>query len=1050
LAIGSEAVPVRNLLAAPARLSVEDVRLAAALTLLQQRAGVALPFSPSLLSGDRADSCRCDALTVREALDHLLSGTGLQHVELERQILIEPKLPPRATSMLLTTSVAPTAHGSGSIQPTPASIPESRGSERQGTIMGQVLEARSQRALAGAQVQIPGTSMVALTNNSGRYLLVNVPPGEHVLQVRLIGYGTREQTVTVIAGGAVTINFALTPEALALDEVVVTGTAGHARRREVGNAISQINVAEVAEPVTSVDNLLQGRTAGMSVQEGAGMAGSGSQIRLRGNVSVALSNQPLIYIDGVRMRSDGYQRNAPIGSPSAGGNVNPSPMNDLNPHDIERIEVLKGAAATTLYGTEAAAGVIQIFTKRGASGQPSWTAQIDQGFNQLRPFGLDDNPYVWMDQWLRRGWRQNYSLSVSGGTEAAKYFVSGAFEDNKHVLPNDWEEKMGIRGNFSFNPLPSLQMHWNSALVRHDISNTPAGNNASGLPLNVFRQNRNYFGQFDKELIDQILDHEILTSIFRVTSGASVTHSWSDRLVNRVTFGYDRAENEGRNIQPYGFFAAPQGIIGNNRWSGTTLSMDYAGTLNLRIAPELRAAVSWGGQQTATEENVVNARSENFPGPGAPTISTGSLYRAGESRARVITGGGFFQTLFDVRDRYFLTLGLRVDGSSAFGEGLGFQAYPKVSASYVISDEPFWNQRLGQLKLRGAYGHAGRAPGAFDAARTWVPGAYGTSPAFRPSNVGNPDLGPERTAEIELGFDAAILDGRLAADFTYYRQHTRDALFGVAQIPSQGNWDPQLENVGELENRGVELTLRAGLLELPQLGWDAALTVATNRSKLLNLGGASPFQDPSGGSGWYFEGQPVPVIMTRRVMNPGAVADPVIESEHFFGPNQPTHIIGLSSTVRLPRGIAISARGEYMGGHYIADNASTGAYRRGVQWPTCANAVTLIEADRRADLTAWERAWCIQTNVVGTDIYPADFFKLRDLTLQVPVGVVVPRANSALFTVSARNWFTWKNREFLMMDPEATNNIGMFANVRSITEHIPPAASVTASLRVTF
>ena len=165
-------------------------------------------------------------------------------------------------------------------------------------------------------------------------------------------------------------DFVMRAQALALDAIVVTGTASAARNREIGNSVSQIDMAKVQMPSANIGQLLQGRTTGMTVMPSSAMAGSGSMIRLRGNVSVTMSNQPLIYVDGVRIRSDGYQRNVPpTGSDLRSGNDVASPLNDINPNDIERVEVIKGAAAATLYGTEAAAGVIQIFTKSGRTGR---------------------------------------------------------------------------------------------------------------------------------------------------------------------------------------------------------------------------------------------------------------------------------------------------------------------------------------------------------------------------------------------------------------------------------------------------------------------------------------------------------------------------------------------------------------------------------------------------------------------------------------------------------------------------------------------------------
>ena len=259
-----------------------------------------------------------------------------------------------------------------------------------GTVRGTVRQTGTQAPLDNAEVTVVGTRLGALTRNDGSYVINGVPTGAHRVRVRLFGFAPNEQTVSVVANESATVDFVLAPTAVQLDQVVVTGTAGQARRREVGNAISAVPVTETPEVKTDVSSLLQGRIAGASVELSTGSTGAGASIRLRGNTSVALSNQPLIYVDGVRTRSDEYPKNVPpAGSNLRSTNYNASPLNDINPDDIERIEVLKGAAATTLYGTEAAAGVIQIFTKRGAIGAPTWGFETTQGFNRERPFGID-------------------------------------------------------------------------------------------------------------------------------------------------------------------------------------------------------------------------------------------------------------------------------------------------------------------------------------------------------------------------------------------------------------------------------------------------------------------------------------------------------------------------------------------------------------------------------------------------------------------------------------------------------------------------------------
>ena len=949
-----------------------------------------------------------------------------------------------------------------------ASIPPSLSAQAaRGTLRGQVVDAANMRPLAGVQISVPGTGLGTLTNASGQYLLINIPAGTHEVRAQSIGYGAEEATVTINPNETQTADFQLAQEALALDEVVVTGTAGAARRREVGNSIAQIDVSDINEPLGSVEDLLTGRTAGLTVMEGSGMAGSGAQIRLRGSTSISQSNQPLIYIDGVRAKSDAYEKNVPpVGYDGRSGNVTASPLDDINPDDIERVEVIKGAAATTLYGTEASAGVIQIFTKRGRAGAPRWTFSVDQGFNRLRPFAPDvnlprpdpDNPdgtilqnaqYLNMEPFLRDGHRQLYTLSVGGGSDNFQYFVSGQYDDNEGVLPLDEQSQVGVRGNFTFTPLDGLQLLWNNSYTNTDIANTPAGNNAHGLTLNVFRAERNYFGNNDPTLIRTLLDQEITTGIERFVTGLTATYAPTSAFTNRFTVGYDYAGQDNKNLRPYGFVRAPGGIVSNIQANYQTLTLDYAGSYKLEFGDQFATTLSFGGQSVANEEAVTTAYGEDFPGPGVPTVSGASKTLGFEERLRVINAGVFGQALFGLQDKYFLTLGMRVDGNSAFGSNLGLQAYPKVSMSYVLSEEPFWSEGLGQMKLRAAYGQAGRAPGAFDAARTWQPESFGGQPAFVPRNLGNPELGPERTGEFEVGFDAAFLDNRISTEFTYYYQRTTDALFQVRRPLSAGFVTSQLENVGTIQNQGIELAVNATVLNLESFGLDLGTNISTNNSKILDLGNAVPF---SSGGGWNQEGGPVMAARGLLIRNADEIAEPELERDYIYGPQQPTLIVVGSADLRLPYGLQLSARGEYQGGAYIEDGATYNALQRAVIWPTCAGAYPLIDAGQLDQLTAWQRTWCVQSNFPAGQslIYPKDFFKLRDITLRVPLGAVVPRANSASVALSLQNWFRWRNDDFPIFDPEMIDNDGFGDQNNSITEHIPPAASFVASIRVNF
>jgi TonB-dependent starch-binding outer membrane protein SusC len=348
-----------------------------------------------------------------------------------------------------------------------------------------------------------------------------------------------------------------------------------------------------------------------------------------------------------------------------------------------------------------------------------------------------------------------------------------------------------------------------------------------------------------------------------------------------------------------------------------------------------------------------------------------------------------------------------------------------------------------------------RAPGAFDYLRSYDAVGWGGAPALRTRNLGNPDLGPERSAETEVGFESSSLSGRIGVDFTYYRTRTTDALINVTPPPSGGFLNPQLENIGTLDKKGVELAINTTPLQFEKLTWTLGTTIALNKNRVVSLGGAAPFNvSPNGnGNGFAVEGQPLAVLRGRYITNADAIADPIIEQNHLFGPSQPTRIIGLTSALRFAHGIELSARAEYQGGNYLDEDASYQALSRAVRWPTCFDAYAKQAADNnQSNWTARERAWCNSSQVRQDEfIFKADFAKLRDVTLRAPVPQrFVPGTRTATVAVSVQNWYTWKNKEFRLFDPEMAGNDGFNATVRYISEQIPAPATVVARLQIQF
>src|SRR6185437_9494810 len=358
-----------------------------------------------------------------------------------------------------------------------------------GRITGQVTDSANARPLDGVDVAVVSSSGRSLagarTDMQGRFVLPSVAPGEAHIRVRALGYGPQDRVVTVAAGQATTADFALAARSVQLDQVVVTGTGGAVERRAVGNVIETINadsVAALAAP-RDVGQLIGARTPGVIMLPSTGQVGTGSQIRVRSVGSLSLNNDPIVYIDGVRMDAD------PSNGPSQRGGAGASRLDDINPEDIESIEIIKGPAAATLYGTEASNGVVQIITKRGKTGAAHWDITARDGANWLQnpegragwlfaknsSGGLDSvNLYKYAEDngvgpIFSTGRNHNYGVNLEGGTDITRYYLSSTIDRDVGVVPWNWDRKFGGRANLDVQPMQTLRINGSLGYVQNRV-----------------------------------------------------------------------------------------------------------------------------------------------------------------------------------------------------------------------------------------------------------------------------------------------------------------------------------------------------------------------------------------------------------------------------------------------------------------------------------------------------------------------------------------------------------------------------------------------------
>jgi len=907
--------------------------------------------------------------------------------------------------------------------------------QQAGTVMGRVIGPNAQ-PIANAQVQVVGTNRGTITDARGMFQLVNVPVGPRQVRVSSVGYRSVTESVNVVAGETAQLEFTLAVSAVALDEVVVTGRGTGTARREIGSSVATVNAEALqAAPITSMADLLQSRSPGVHILPSGGQPGQGSRILLRGIASLSQRNTPVIYVDGVRMDDSPYRGIETTGASWAG-------YDDINPNDIESIEILRGASAATLYGTEAAAGVINITTRRGSQGAPRWQVRSELGTSNVPSSYWEESSSVfgnWYHQNMAQsGTYHNNQLSLRGGTGAVNYYASGTFRGEGGIEPNSREDYGAFRTNLQVRARDDLNVNFSAGFSSREVMVPPQGNNQEGFLINGLLTGAD--GHFTPTL--PLVNLEMYQRGNRFMGSATAEFTPGDRWVHRLTLGGDFFNSDNAEYLPPGIVSRwSGGYAGNYRRISRNLNLDASSTFRTQLFPALRSQTTAGFQAFRSEAGIQTAYGEEFALPGLRTVGATASREAGESRSEERMLGIFMEQQFGFNDIFFLTLGVRGDAHSAFGAEVDYEVYPKADVSYVVSSHDFWNPNWGSLRLRGAYGTAGMQPGAFSAVRTYaaVPGAGGL-PGVVSSNVGNPALRPEVSHELELGFDASMLNERLSFEFTWFDQRTRDALFQARNIPSQGVLGTQLRNVGEVHNQGIELGMQAGLVQLPRFRWDARANVSTNSNDVVSLSGEAPLTVrwlqhiregfPIGGffaSDHLIEHDGAVVNKQTLCATPGDCTD----AEQYIGPAQPTLTLQLGSDFSFGDRTTFGFFFDHQGGHFRHDHtlrwmmdprrtvSETRAQDHGVT-PGHVSMRCRDAAEGSLDARVCARN---STLTQGEFVVPADFWRLREVTFAYRVPQALPQQigiSSATVTLAGRNLWRWAKTPGL--EPESNLN----------------------------
>ncbi|MFL5615883.1 MAG: SusC/RagA family TonB-linked outer membrane protein [Gemmatimonadaceae bacterium] len=750
-----------------------------------------------------------------------------------------------------------------------------------GSVSGTVIHEATQRPLGGVQVGVAGVAgRGAVTDGNGRFTIAGLSGETVVLSVRYIGYRPVTDTVRV---GRTDIRIALAERALELDQLVVTGTAGGSEKRELGTSVASVNVANVMAQTTvpTVEGLLNGRAAGVNIIATTGQVGSGAQIRIRGVGTFSLSSTPLVYIDGIR--TDNGQTGI-VGR-----------FNDIAPEEIESIEVLKGPAASTLYGTEAARGVINIITKKGEAGAPKFTFIAQSGsqwFNDaagrfptnywinpadgtLHSINFVNSEAAHGTPLFQNGPINNFVANASGGNTAYRYFVAGEYHESNGIVPNNGRDQKNVRTNLSLVPNSKLDIETNVGYLLSRTKTAPEGG-GSGPMWGVFAlpqrttiacptpaprgcgwSRGSIVGPPEVQAATQRWQ-----DVRRFTGSGSIKYDPFSWMSNRFLLGTDYTVEDINSYLPYQKDSVIVFFLGANfdgnraqtTQQTTFNTFDYAGTVHFDVRPQIQSKSTLGVQYYTNQQVALAASGTHYPSPGLSSITAlGTKTAPTSTLIANNTLGAFGQQEFAFSNRLFVTGAVRVDNNSAFGSKASFTTYPKASLSWVASDEPRVKSLLptfvDELRFRGAYGGSGQQPQVNSALQTLNPVAGPGGTILTNNAIGNAELKPERVLGSELGFETGLFRDRIGVDFTYFNEVSRDAILARKVAPSTGfGASSQFVNAGQINKHGIELSIKGQVVNQRRYGWDMQFNLANTSSKIIRLTGQDTLINVTGGN----------------------------------------------------------------------------------------------------------------------------------------------------------------------------------------------------------
>lgn len=837
-----------------------------------------------------------------------------------------------------------------------------------------------------------------------------------------------------------------------LDEVVVTGQGVAVSKRRLSSNITKLSSADLGSlPTGRIDQMLQNALPNVQITLTNGQPGTTSMIKSRGLSSAFTNSTPVIYVDGVRVDNLNTGSSLFNVMNNAYGNINgqtaaTSAIGDIPMENIDHIEYVPGGAATTLYGSDAANGVIQIFTKNHGSGSfhASVISQIGWDVANSQFYHFDRTKELLH----QTGFQQKYGISFSGGTERMGYSFGASMSHNTGTIIHNGNEqkKYDIRFGTSIKMNSKLKYTNSFGYVADEFRRNRNGNQgyytglwftegsaaANFTYLTENGEQRNFPADIDnatpyeyammKSFVSQaedMQDHK--EQVKRFQTSQQLLFTPLANLTFHATLGLDYRYNTDKLVETNRYLIHTQMKPAGTADAGSVSNYDrnyygITGELNGQwkfFKDELTSNILTGGfQYFSSHDHQSFYKGLNVRDGARIMTGAGSIY-ADEWLSSLHNYGTYLQDNFGLLNRYYLDLGLRMDYNTAFGDQVGWQAYPKIGMSYIVSEEP-WMQKLvdnkwvNSLKLMANYGVAGSYPPAFEYMRTVETSSYLDKQANTFGKIGNPNLGPEKKRSYEFGFQGDFFHNVLSLGFTYYYAITKDALFNVPTLPSSGQSSSYLANIGRIRNRGIEMYVGLNIINTREWGLSCRTSINTNDNKVLSTGGLVPFAIGGFSSRTIItvveEGKSVGFLRgTATILNADNTVKETLYNQD-LGRTIPTVYGNFSINARWRR-LTFNLTGDYQTGAYIHSFDRQFRFAKGIK----DDAVP----DAALSGTTQAQSWLNFTNFF---VEKADFVKIRnigiDYVFQFPKYII--RELNLAFNVY--NPFSWTSSS---VDPEA-------------------------------